>query len=77
MCSVQGPTTRLPRTRCCGSPPPVGGTISAEHGVGVAKVRWLGLSRTEEIRSTRAIKHALEPRGLLNPGAVLATRSCR
>jgi FAD/FMN-containing dehydrogenase len=50
-----------------------GGTISAEHGVGVAKARWLELSRTPaEIAAMRAIKRALDPAGLLNPGAVLA-----
>jgi FAD/FMN-containing dehydrogenase len=49
-----------------------GGTISAEHGVGVAKARWLGLTRSpEEIAAMRAIKAALDPGGLLNPGAVL------
>ena len=28
-----------------------GGTISAEHGVGVAKARWLGLVRAGELRA--------------------------
>ena len=50
-----------------------GGTISAEHGVGVAKARFLGLTRSAaEIAAMRAIKAALDPGGLLNPGAVLA-----
>jgi FAD/FMN-containing dehydrogenase len=49
-----------------------GGTVSAEHGVGVAKARWLGLARGEaEIAAMRAIKRALDPGDLLNPGAVL------
>jgi FAD/FMN-containing dehydrogenase len=49
-----------------------GGTISAEHGVGVAKARFLHLTRSAaEIESMRAIKAALDPRGTLNPGAVL------
>jgi FAD/FMN-containing dehydrogenase len=49
-----------------------GGTISAEHGVGVAKARFLGLTRSrEEIAAMRALKAALDPAGLLNPGAVL------
>jgi FAD/FMN-containing dehydrogenase len=52
-----------------------GGSISAEHGIGRAKARWLGLSRTEpEIEAMRAIKHALDPRGTLNPGALLPER---
>ena len=50
-----------------------GGTISAEHGVGVAKARWLERARgSAEIAAMRAIKHALDPDNLLNPGAVLA-----
>jgi FAD/FMN-containing dehydrogenase len=50
-----------------------GGTISAEHGVGVAKVRWLERARgAGEVAAMRAIKRALDPEGLLNPGAVLA-----
>jgi len=49
-----------------------GGSISAEHGVGMAKTRWLGLTRGEpEIAAMRAIKQALDPLGLLNPGRVL------
>jgi FAD/FMN-containing dehydrogenase len=50
----------------------LGGTISAEHGIGVAKARWLGLTRSEaEIAAMRALKHALDPAGRLNPGVVL------
>jgi FAD/FMN-containing dehydrogenase len=49
-----------------------GGSISAEHGVGRAKREWLHLSRSpEEIAMMRAIKDALDPRGLLNPGVLL------
>jgi FAD/FMN-containing dehydrogenase len=49
-----------------------GGTISAEHGVGVAKARFLHLTRSPgEIAAMRAIKAALDPRDTLNPGAVL------
>ncbi len=49
----------------------VGGTIAAEHGIGTAKVRWLALSRTDaERRAMRAIKSALDPDGLFNPGVL-------
>jgi FAD/FMN-containing dehydrogenase len=49
-----------------------GGSISAEHGVGRAKRAYLELSRSpEEIAVMRAIKRALDPQGLLNPGVLL------
>jgi FAD/FMN-containing dehydrogenase len=49
-----------------------GGSISAEHGIGRAKTRWLELVRSEtEISVFRALKAALDPHGILNPGALL------
>ena len=50
----------------------LGGSISAEHGVGRAKVEWLGLTRTPaEIDAMTAIKRALDPGWLLGPGVLL------
>ncbi len=50
------------------------GSISSEHGVGRAKAAWLPLSRSAtEIAAMRAIKDALDPAGLLNPGVLLPT----
>ncbi|MGI8622493.1 MAG: FAD-binding oxidoreductase, partial [Solirubrobacteraceae bacterium] len=50
----------------------LGGTISAEHGVGVAKAAWLERARPPaEVAAMRAIKSALDPQGILNPGVVL------
>jgi FAD/FMN-containing dehydrogenase len=47
------------------------GSISAEHGVGLLKKPWLGYSRTSaEIAAMKAIKHALDPGNLFNPGKV-------
>lgn len=52
-----------------------GGSISAEHGIGRAKVPYLALDRTEaEIDAFRAIKAALDPAGVLNPGVLLPPR---
>ncbi|MHB1486500.1 MAG: FAD-binding oxidoreductase [Acidimicrobiales bacterium] len=49
-----------------------GGSISAEHGIGAAKRRWLHLSRTaDEISAFRALKLALDPDGVLNPNVLL------
>ncbi|MGH2698494.1 MAG: FAD-binding oxidoreductase [Actinomycetota bacterium] len=54
----------------------LGGSISAEHGVGVAKARWLTLGRSpEDIEAMGAIKRALDPNGLLNPGVLFASHS--
>jgi FAD/FMN-containing dehydrogenase len=48
------------------------GTIGAEHGIGVAKAPWLHLYRSdEELRAMAAIKAALDPAGMLNPGVLL------
>lgn len=50
----------------------MGGSISAEHGIGTAKRRLLHLSRsTAEIEAFRAVKRALDPDGLLNPNVLL------
>ncbi len=49
-----------------------GGSISAEHGIGVIKRPWLGLSRTDpELALMRRLKATLDPAGILNPGRVL------
>ena len=49
-----------------------GGSIAAEHGVGVHKTKWLHLSRSvEEIAAMRALKNALDPQGVMNPGVLL------
>ncbi len=53
-----------------------GGSIGAEHGIGRAKTAWLPLDRApSDITAMRALKQALDPTGLLNPG-VLFDRRC-
>jgi FAD/FMN-containing dehydrogenase len=50
----------------------MGGSISAEHGVGVSKAEHLGLVRSpSEIELMRALKTAIDPRSIMNPGVVL------
>jgi FAD/FMN-containing dehydrogenase len=49
----------------------LGGSISAEHGIGLEKKSWLGVSRSdEEVATMRSLKAALDPRGILNPGKI-------
>jgi len=52
-----------------------GGSISAEHGVGSLKLAHLAEHKSPvALTMMRAIKHALDPQGLLNPGRVLSIR---
>lgn len=49
------------------------GSISAEHGIGSAKKKWLSLSRSQnEIAMMKAIKGAIDPQGLMNPNTLFA-----
>lgn len=53
----------------------LGGSVSAEHGIGVAKVAWLVRDRGEAtVAAMRAIKDAWDPRGILNPGVLFPRR---
>jgi len=49
-----------------------GGSVSAEHGIGSAKRGWLVRQRgAAAVDAMRAIKDALDPDGILNPGVLL------
>ncbi len=48
------------------------GSISAEHGIGVDKKKWLGNTRSpEEIQLMKGLKTLLDPTNILNPGKVI------
>jgi glycolate oxidase len=51
----------------------LGGTITGEHGVGVMKAPYLKLKLGHEgITAMKAVKNALDPNNILNPGKVFA-----
>ncbi len=51
-----------------------GGSISAEHGVGVQKKAYLSLTRSaDEIEVMQRIKASLDPKGILNPGKIFTS----
>lgn len=48
-----------------------GGSVSAEHGIGLEKKEYLSFSRSPaEIATMHAIKAALDPKNILNPGKI-------
>jgi glycolate oxidase len=50
----------------------LGGTVTGEHGIGAARRDWLEIQRgPDAVRFMRAIKTALDPLGILNPGRVI------
>jgi glycolate oxidase len=47
----------------------IGGVITGEHGIGLAKKRWWPVAASVELRTLhQAIKSCLDPKGILNPG---------
>jgi len=49
----------------------IGGSVSAEHGIGLEKKPYLAWCRSDaEIEVMRALKNTLDPSGILNPGKV-------
>jgi len=51
----------------------MGGAVSAEHGIGLAKLNIFGRNTgAANLKAMAAIKAALDPNGVLNPGKVLA-----
>ena len=54
----------------------VGGSISAEHGIGQSKrAELVRLSPPARMAALRAIKGALDPKGIMNPGKLISLAS--
>ncbi len=52
---------------------PFGGAVSAEHGIGLEKKPWLGITRSDqEIELMKTLKRSLDPQNILNPGKVIS-----
>ena len=54
-----------------------GGTCTGEHGIGMGKVRALELEHPDLLPLYRGIKRLFDPRGIMNPGKVVAAEGLR
>ena len=52
----------------------MGGTCTGEHGIGLGKLDYLDVEHGDAMPVMRALKDALDPQGLLNPGKVVRDR---
>ena len=50
----------------------LGGTLSGEHGIGIAKKRFLGMEFSQaSLEIMRGIKRVFDPDNILNPGSFI------
>jgi glycolate oxidase len=54
----------------------MGGTLSGEHGIGMAKSKYLEQETTKAtLEYSRRMKSVLDPKGILNPGKIIVPGS--
>ncbi len=71
---VQVPPERYPvvEAMVCAPLADAGGSVSAEHGIGLEKKRWLHASRNPtELALVRCLKKLLDPKNILDPGKIV------
>jgi glycolate oxidase len=49
----------------------LGGTVTGEHGVGISKAPYMQKERASALQTMLAIKRALDPNNILNPGKIM------
>ena len=49
----------------------IDGTCTGEHGIGIGKKKYLSAEHGDAVETMRAIKHAIDPLNIMNPGKVL------
>jgi len=47
------------------------GTVSGEHGIGISKAPWMQQERQDSLKLMHAIKQAIDPKNIMNPGKIM------